>query len=94
MAELEDRVSHLEKEVAELQGQLKSDMKNIERRFDELSSDLRTLFGKMDNLNSAIASINTTGELAKQSSSSNEKLVWALGAFGAGILSFMAGKLL
>ena len=69
-------------------------MVNINRRLDELSSDNRTLFGKLDTLNATIASINTTGQLAKQHSTTNEKLFYSFGALALGLISFIAGKIL
>ena len=94
MPTLEERVSHLEQEMANLQGQLSSDMKHIDRRFDSIEQTFIILFGKLDTVNENIASINTTGHINKQSSSANERLIWALGAFLAGTVTFVLGKVL
>ena len=94
MPTIEERVSTLEQEMAGLQGQLSSDMRHIDGRFDDINKTFRDLFAELRTVNDNIASINTTGQLANQSSSTNEKLIWVLGAFITGILSFVAGKVL
>ena len=94
MATIEERVSTLEKEMANLQGQLSSDMKHIDKRFDTIEQTFITLFGKLDTVNKNIAALNTTGHVNQQTSTTNEKLIWALGAFLAGTAAFVLGKIL
>ena len=94
MPTIEERVSTLETEMASLQGQLKADMRHIDKRFDEINETFKILFTELRALNKNIAAINATGELAKQSSTTNEKLIWALGAFLAGTAAFVLGQIL
>ena len=101
MPTIEERVSHLEIEMAGLQGQLRADMKHIDGRFDVIDGRFDginktsgELSKKLDTLNNNIATINTTGQLAKQSSSTNEQLIWAIGAFLAATAAFVLGQIL
>jgi chromosome segregation ATPase len=92
--DLEDRVTALEKEVAGIQGQLKSDMKHIDRRFDELESDMRRLLEKLDTVNDSISIANTTGQLATQKASGNEKLLATVIAVIAALIGYFGERVM
>jgi chaperonin cofactor prefoldin len=92
--DLEERVTALEKEVAGIQGQLKSDMKHIDRRFDELESDMRRLFEKLEIVNTSISNANTTGQLATQMATGNEKMLATVIAVVAAVIGYFGERIL
>ncbi len=87
-SDLEQRVRDLEKG----QERLSTEIRHIDNRLNSMDSTLTDLDNKLDTTNFHLATLTTTGELAKQHSSGNEKLIWGLIMFAGAALSFVVGK--
>lgn len=78
MPTIEDRVGHLLLKVAEMQGQIKSDLKHIDRRFDELGRDISKLYDLIGEVNKSVAGLGAGNAVVNQKSTTNEKIIFAI----------------
>lgn len=93
MPTLEERVGHLEQEVAELQGQLRSDLKHIDRRFDDLDKDISKLYDLIGEVNKSLAGLGAGNAVVNQKSTTNEKIIFAVVGTLISALTFVVGKI-
>ena len=86
------RLSALEQKQSAIKARLDSELRHIESDLKDLKLGMSSIDSKLDETNVNIASINTNGQLARQHSTWNEKIIFAIIAFVVGAAAFVLGK--
>jgi septal ring factor EnvC (AmiA/AmiB activator) len=86
------RLSALEQKQSAIEARLDSELRHIESDLKDLKLGMSSIDSKLDETNVNIASINTNGQLARQHSTWNEKIIFAIIAFVVGAAAFVLGK--